>query len=176
MTARSHRLRWVGGAALGAAAGAAAGAWLAMLVALLLYVAAEGQLSSTALIVLGCVGGGGGALIGLAIGPAWALRGHRPGRYNHATDVWGRPLEPVKTPVQPTNEAAPVEKPVAQAAALASPVEATEESIARDASASVVCTAASFVYCTTGRLRITGVVDTSASETDQTDIGLYPLR
>jgi len=180
MVVRSPRLRWVGGAAIGAAGGAAAGCWVAILVALLLYVAADGQLSSTALLVAGCIGGGAGVLAGLAIGPAWALRGRRPGRYNHATDVWGRPLAQSNAPRQPKTVESPSSLEAARREEAAPADSATQDAVDQNAAAeippSVVSTPSDFVHCTTGRLRVTGVVDTSAYPADDASFGVYPLR
>lgn len=80
------------GAVLGLLGGAVVGGWLAVLLAIGLFVATDGQMSSAALAWAGSVGGACGAVAGVVLGVALASRSRRPGRYVAAHDVWGMPL------------------------------------------------------------------------------------
>jgi hypothetical protein len=83
------------GAVLGLFGGAVVGGWLAVLLAIGLFVATDGQMSSSTLMWAGVAGGACGAAGGAALGTALAARSRRPGRYVAAHDVWGKPLSQV---------------------------------------------------------------------------------
>lgn len=83
------------GAVLGLFGGAVVGGWLAVLLAIGLFVATDGQMSSSTLMWAGAAGGACGAAAGAALGMALAARSRRPGRYVAAHDVWGKPLSQV---------------------------------------------------------------------------------